>query len=216
MTGLTLLVLSIGIADSINPATVAAALYLALGHDGVRSVAAFTAGVFTVYLTGGIALTLGPASAVPNPGATVKHLIELGLGLATLVFAVVLWLTRSQIARRLMREQRRFRGSPFLLGVTIMAIELLTAFPAFAAIAAIVASGRGPLTEVLLLVLFNVAFVVPLLGILALRATAGDRGRAQLERLRLWIERRAAILLTALALAIAAALLLAGGIGLAF
>ena len=215
MTGLALLVLAIGIADSINPSTVAPALYLALGHDGVRSVAAFTAGVFTVYLAGGIALTLGPASAVPNPGATLKHLIEIGLGLGTLAFALVLWLTRGRIARRLADEERRVRGAPVLLGAAIMAVELPTAFPLFAAIAAIVASGRGPVTEVLLIVLFTVAFVTPLLAILGVRAAAGAPGRARLERLRLSLERRAPVLLPALALAIAAALLLAGGIGLA-
>jgi cytochrome c biogenesis protein CcdA len=215
LIALALLVLSIGIADSINPSTVAPALYLALGRDAVRSLAGFTAGVFAVYFAGGVVLTLGPLSAVPNPGATVKHLIELGLGAGTLLFALALWLTRAQIARRLVREERRVRGSPVLLGATIMAFELPTAFPYFAAIAAIVASGRCAVTEVLLLVLFNAAFVAPLVAVLALRAAAGERGEARLERLRLLLERHAAVLLPALALAIAAALLLVGGIGLA-
>src|SRR5581483_2032460 len=215
LTALALLVLSIGVADSINPSTVAPALYLALDRDGVRRLAGFTAGVFGVYFAGGVVLTLGPLSAVPDPGATVKHLIELGLGAGTLVFAAGLWLTRAHVARRLAREERRIRRSSFLLGATIMAVELPTAFPYFAAITAIVASGRGRATEVLLLVLFNVAFVAPLVAVLAMRAAAGTRGEVRLERVRLLLDGHAPVLLPALALAIAAALLLVGGIGLA-
>jgi len=215
LTALALLVLSIGVADSINPSTVAPALYLALDRDGVRRLAGFTAGVFGVYFAGGVVLTLGPLSAVPDPGATVKHLIELGLGAGTLVFAAGLWLTRAHVARRLAREERRIRRSSFLLGATIMAVELPTAFPYFAAITAIVASGRGRATEVLLLVLFNLAFVAPLVAVLAVRAAAGTRGEVRLERVRLLLDGHAPVLLPALALAIAAALLLVGGIGLA-
>jgi cytochrome c biogenesis protein CcdA len=215
VVALAALVLSIGLADSINPSTVAPALYLALGKDAVKSLAGFTAGVFCAYLLGGVALTLGPGSAVPHPGATLTHLIELGLGGGTLAFALALWLGRAQIARRLAQEERRIGRSSLLLGATIMAVELPTALPYFAAIAAIVASGRGPVTQVLLLVLFNAAFVAPLLAILVLRARAGARGRARLETLRLRLERGAPVLIPALALVIAVALLLVGGIGLA-
>jgi cytochrome c biogenesis protein CcdA len=214
LIALALLVLSIGIADSINPSTVAPALYLALGRDAIRSLAGFTAGVFGVYLAGGIALTLGPGSAIPHPGPTVKHLIELALGAGTLLFAIALWLTQARVAR-LTRERRPTGGSSLLLGATIMAVELPTAFPYFAAIAAIVASGRGPVADVLLLVLFNTAFVAPLLAIIVLRAAAGARGRAQLEELRRRLERHAPLVLPLLLVAIAAALLLVGGVGLA-
>jgi cytochrome c biogenesis protein CcdA len=212
---LALLVLSIGIADSINPSTIAPALYLALGRGAVRNLLGFTAGVFGVYLAGGIVLTLGPGEAIPHPGTRLKHVIELALGAATIVFALGVWLTRSQIARRLAGEERRIRGSTAALGATIMAAELPTALPYFAAIAAIVASGRGPVTQVLLLVLFNVAFVAPLLAIIALRARAGPGGEARLDALRLWLVRHATVLLPGILVAIAAALLLVGGIGLA-
>jgi cytochrome c biogenesis protein CcdA len=215
LIALALLVLSIGIADSINPSTVAPALYLAIRRDAVKSLLAFTLGVFGVYLAGGVVLTLGPGEAIPHPGTRLKHLIELALGGATLLFALAAWLTRRQIAARLAGEERRVRRSAALLGATIMAAELPTAFPYFAAIAAIVASGRSAVTQVLLLVLFNVAFVTPLLAITAMRARTGALGQARLDGLRRWLERNAAVLLPALLLAIAVALLLAGGIGLA-
>jgi cytochrome c biogenesis protein CcdA len=215
MLALALLVVSIGLADAINPSTVAPALYLALGRHAVRSLLGFTAGVFGVYLAGGILLTLGPGRAIPHPSAELKHIVELALGGAMIIFAVALWLTRSHIARRLAGEERRIRGSAALLGATIMAAELPTAFPYFAAIAAIVASGHGPVTDILLLVLFNVAFVSPLLAITAVRARAGPRGEARLDALRLWLVRRAPVLLPVVLLVVAVALLLVGGIGLA-
>ena len=96
-----------------------------------------------------------------------------------------------------------------------MVVELPTAFPYFAAIAAIVASGRGDLAQFLLLVLFNVAFVVPLLGILGVRALAGERGRRRLEAWRARLDRRAGELIPAVLAVIAAVLLLVGGVGLA-
>ena len=59
MLGLTLLVASIAIADSINPSTVIPALWLAGGSSSGR-LASYTRGVFLVYLAGGIVLLFGP------------------------------------------------------------------------------------------------------------------------------------------------------------
>jgi cytochrome c biogenesis protein CcdA len=213
--GLVLLVFSIGVADSVNPSTVGPALYLSLREDAARQLSAFTAGVFGVYLLGGIVLTLGPARALPHPGPHGRHLVEVGLGVALLVFAAALWVARGLVAHHLAHSQNRVGRAPFLLGAGIMAVELPTAFPYFAAIAAIAASGRSRTEEIALLVLFNVLFVAPLLAMIALRGLAGERGRQSLDSLRMWLDRRAPVFLPALIFVIAVALLLVGGIGLA-
>src|SRR5947209_16427507 len=74
------LVVSIGLADSLNPTTVGPALYLAAGNRPRRSVIRFTLAVFVVNLLGGLVLTLGPGEAilalVPRPGATVRYILE--------------------------------------------------------------------------------------------------------------------------------------------
>ncbi len=71
MVHLLSLVLLIGVIDSLNPATVAPALYLAGGHSPHRGLLGFIAGVFTVNLAGGILLALGPGQAIlalaPHP-----------------------------------------------------------------------------------------------------------------------------------------------------
>src|SRR5947199_520642 len=103
MLALVALVISVGIVDSLNPSTVGPALYLATAPDGTRRLAGFTAGILAVGLAGGLVLTLGPGqailAAVPRPGRTTTHAIELGLGAAALLFALVLWLRRAAVAR---------------------------------------------------------------------------------------------------------------------
>ena len=69
--------------------------------------------------------------------------------------------------------------SSALLGVTIAAVELPTAFPYFAAIAAIVGSGYGPGHQVFYVAVYNVCFVLPMLLILAVLTFAGDRAETR-------------------------------------
>jgi len=75
------LVVSIGLADSLNPTTIAPAMYLATGERPRRQVTEFTLGVIVVYLAGGILIALGPGqlllSLVPKPDAEDRHVIEI-------------------------------------------------------------------------------------------------------------------------------------------
>src|SRR5689334_2652613 len=96
--------ISVGLADSINPSTVGPALYLTTAHRRVVRVVQFTVGVFIVELAAGIVLTIGPGrlllGLVPHPRGTVRHIIELVAGLVLLAVAVALWLGRRNLARR--------------------------------------------------------------------------------------------------------------------
>jgi cytochrome c biogenesis protein CcdA len=211
MLALLVLALSVGIADSINPSTVGPALYLASGANAVRAVAQFIVGAFVVYTTGGIVLTLGPGQAMPQPGHHLVRLLELGLGAGAVLLAVVLWLVRARVARRLTRHKASGGGrAPLLLGAGIMAVELPTAFPYFAVIVAVAGSGRSVVDQVTALLVFNLAFIAPLLGILALRAFAGERGTQALESWRRRIDDHGAQILPALVLVIGIVLLALG------
>src|SRR5579884_826110 len=158
------LVVSIGLADSLNPTTIAPALYLASGDRPRARVTEFTIAVFAVYFVGGALIALGPGqlllSLVPTPDAEDRHVIEIIAGVAMLVVAAALWLGRGRLADRELPQVRTERKSSAILGATITAVELPTAFPYFAAIAAIVGSGLSPLKQLVLLVLFNVCFVL--------------------------------------------------------
>jgi hypothetical protein len=196
------LVVSIGLADSLNPTTIAPALYLATGEQARTRVAEFTLGVFVVYLLGGAAIALGPGqlvlALVPKPDAEDRHVLEVIAGAGLLLAAAVLWRQRARLAGRQIPDLRGEGKSSAILGATITAVELPTAFPYFAAIAAIVGSGLGPARQLFLLVLFNFCFVLPLIGIVGTLAFAGRRAERMLAVGRDFLERHWPLVLAGL------------------
>ncbi len=195
---------SIGLADSINPSTIGPALYMAGGPHARERVLRFTIGVFLVYLVGGLAIALGPGqlllSVVPRPDHEDRAVLEIIAGVAMLVASFFLWRHRDRLSSRQPRPITPEGKSSALLGATITAIELPTAFPYFAAIAAIVGSGYDIPRQVFLLVLFNVCFVLPLVAIVAVLALAPDRAQQMLTNARDWLAARWPWLLATLAL----------------
>src|ERR1700730_1629716 len=193
MLTLTALVASIGAADALNPSTLAPALFFAVGPHGRRVVAGFALGVFAVSLAGGLALTFGPGQAlltrVSKPSPHTVHLIELVAGAALLPAAALLWHARARVAARLARSSQTGERSAWLLGAGIMAVELPTAVPYFAAIAAIVESGHSDTTQILLLLLFNAAFIAPLILLLVILTLTGARGAQSAARARVRLAR---------------------------
>lgn len=214
------IVISIGIADSLNPTTIAPALYLASGRDARRRVAEFTAGVFAVYLFGGIVIALGPGqllvSLVPHPGRHLSYVLEIVAGVAMLTAAAFLWGYRDRLGRRQTGGEIKIeRRSSVLLGATITAVELPTAFPYFAAIAAIIGSYDGILQQILLLVVFNLCFVAPLLAILGILEFARDDAQRVLTDLRTRLEAHWPQVVAILALTAGVFVTLLGATGLA-
>jgi cytochrome c biogenesis protein CcdA len=201
MIELLVVVGTIGLLDGINPTTLGPALYLASGPSPRRSLAAFTAAVFGVSLVGGLAIALGPGqlllSAVPHPTHRVRHVIEIVLGAALLLGAALTWRLRHRLDR-VSGKLPSDASSAAALGAGIMAVELPTAVPYFGAIAAIVGSDRSIGTQILLIVYYNVLFVLPLLAILAALTYAGPRALKRLRRAGDWLRRRTAALLAIL------------------
>jgi cytochrome c biogenesis protein CcdA len=219
MLHLIALVVSIGLADSLNPSTIAPALYLAAGKRAREQVTEFTFGVFAVYLLGGMAIALGPGqlvlSLVPHPDKEDRYILEIVAGAAMLAAAAFLWGYRDRLAQRKMPAVKTEGRSSAVLGAVITAVELPTAFPYFAAIAAIVGSGLDIARQAVLLVMFNVCFVLPLLGIVATLAFAGDRAQELLAVGRRKLEAHWPALLAGLALLAGAFVLTLGITGLA-
>jgi len=180
--------ISVGLADSLNPSTVGPALYIATGRHRVWRVTQFTIGVFSVSFVGGIVLTIGPGrlllGLVPHPQGTVRHVIELVAGVALLVMAAAIFVGRRSLAHRELPGRGGGGRSAMVTGASIAAIELPTAAPYFAVIAVIagiVASSASIPQEIGLLLLYNIAFVVPLLAIIAVMLLAGRRADPWLQ-----------------------------------
>lgn len=199
------LVLSIGLADSMNPSTIAPGLYLAMGKQPRSGLLQFTLGVFAVNFLGGAVVALGPGEAVlalvPKPDGTARHIGETVAGVVMLIAAAVLWRRRETLARRHHLPSPPSEGkSAALLGMTIAGVELPTAFPYFAAIAAIVDSGFDPVRQLVLICIYNLAFVLPLLVMLVTLMLAPARATSILQAARDFLERRWPALLAGLAL----------------
>jgi hypothetical protein len=198
MFGLTLLVGSIGVADSINPSTVAPALYLASRPRAV-GLAVFIAGVFGVYLAGGIVLLLGPGpqliAALRDIGPQVERLSEAGAGAVLLALAILAWRARGRpvgSGRTLPAPTRR---SAFLFGAGISAVELPTAFMYFGAVSAILGSHAALPARIGLVVAYNALFVLPLVAVLFVRVHAGAQAEQRLAAAGAWVRRGAPVAL---------------------
>ena len=197
------LAVSIGLADSLNPSTIVPALYLATGEHPRQRVIQFTVGVFVVYFVGGAAIALGPGalllSLVPHPSHTTRYVLEVVAGAAILIGGVFLWLHRTRLGEREPPDISGGGRGTWLLGATITIVELPTAFPYFAVIAAIVGSGLGPVRQLTLLLIFNVCFVLPLLAIVAVLTFGGERTDRLLAAGRDFLQRRWPVVLSVLA-----------------
>jgi cytochrome c biogenesis protein CcdA len=214
------LMISIGFADSLNPTTIAPALYLATNEENARNqVAQFTMAVFVVYLVGGLAVALGPGqlllALVPHPSKHLGYVLEIVAGVAMLTASMFLWSYREHLAQRKAPEVKTDGRSSAILGATITAVELPTAFPYFAAIAAVVGSGQDVVRQIMLILLFNICFVAPLLAIIATLTFAGPDAVRLLIRGREFLERRWPTVLAVLALIAGIFVTLLGVTGLA-
>jgi len=212
------IVIGIGLVDSANPSTIVPALYLAAGQHAVRSLAGFIVGVFATNLAAGVILALGPGeairAAVPSPGQHARHLILIAVGGLTLILAAVLWFQRARVAHHVRTSSNRLDRSSLIVGAGIVVVELPTAIPYFAVIATVVGSGRPAPTQVVLLAVFNLCFVLPLLAILGLRTLASPRALELLARMRAGIDRFLARLAPALVFVVGVTLIAVGTYGI--
>lgn len=190
---------------------------LAVGEHAIRRVAAFTAGVWAASTVGGLVIlfALGRTLLVriAHPSAHARHVIELAIGLVLLTAGLALWLLRHRIRARVGRAPKGGGRSSLLLGAGIMAIELPTAFPYFAAILATLGAAHGAILQTLVIVLYNVVFVVPLLVILGVVAVTGNRYLGRLRRLFDALEERLPSLLPIGVASIGAALIVVSVLG---
>jgi cytochrome c biogenesis protein CcdA len=185
------LVASIALADSVNPSTVLPALYLSTAPHAVRKIASFTAGVALTSAAFGVIFVAGPGQLIlgvlPHPTENAKHLVEVGVGIALIALAIALWRHGERLTERIPKGESEGRRGSFALGAGIMALELPTAFPYFAALAAIIGSDRSLPIQIGYVLLFNAIFVLPEVAILMLRARATDRAERRLQKIGDWV-----------------------------
>jgi cytochrome c biogenesis protein CcdA len=183
-----LIVAGIAVVDSLNPGTIAPALVLAVSAHPVRRVLEFAAGFFVVNVAGGILIAAG-LSALPAPSHNLKHIAAVVAGVALLVAAVVLLRAHGRHTRpKPEKKPMRVRsGSAVFLGAGLALAELPTAFPYFAAIAAIDAADLNRVQEFALIAGFNVLFLTPVLVIAGLIAFFPGAWQRFIDPFRRWM-----------------------------
>jgi hypothetical protein len=215
VTALALLAVGVGLVDGVNPSTVAPAIVLGLRPKGQTLLASFAAGVFVVSTAAGVAIVLGPGRFLlrhaPHLSAHAEHVLALVAGAGLLAAAALVWSHRHAASRVLGGRTGDSPTAAAGLGAGIMAVELPTAFPYLAVLAALVASRETLTVQLGLVLLYNVAFLAPLGLIGLLRLIAGASAAGLLARLGAAVVAYGpAVIVAALALA-GSALLVYGG-----
>jgi len=216
MPALALAVIAIALPDSLNPSLIVAAVYLALGDRPVRRTVLFTIATFAVTLAGGLAIALGLGdlilSLLPKLSHTAKWDVAIVVGVVVMCGGAVIWWRREALAADPgTTHEPSSHGSALLMGAGIAGVELLTAFPYFAAIAMVLGSSVAAPSKVFLLVLYNLIYVIPLIAIVVVRAVMGENGAELLVPVSNWIQTRWPIVVAPVA-GVAGAALTAYGI----
>ncbi len=188
---LALVVSAIALPDSINPSLILTDLYLAAGPRPVRRTAMFAIAVFVVTLLGGVLIMLGVAelvrSLLPRLSAEVKYALIVAGGVSLALGGLAIWVKRDALTFRRSPKTKRKKNhgqSAVLTGAGIAGVELVTAFPYFAAISIIVGSSASSPAKVLLLGIYNLVYVLPLIGISIICAVMGPGASGFLNRIR--------------------------------
>jgi cytochrome c biogenesis protein CcdA len=188
MLKLVITVVAIALPDSINPSLIGGELFVATGERPRRRVAAFALAAWSVTFVVGLALGLGLGdlilSFLPKPGATAKYALITAAGVVLTVGGAVIWIRHKALASS--EPTSMPHGSAGVIGAGIAGVELLTAFPYFAAIALIVGSGVPAAGKLSLLVLYCVVYMLPLIVIAVLFAVMGERAESVLKPVGDW------------------------------
>ena len=190
------IVISIGLADSLNPTTIAPALYMATGERGRERVAEFTLAVFARLLPGwrggrGRAPARLIRPLIPHPHHHIANAIEVAVGVAMIGVAGMLWRHRHRLsdrgaaALRSAREVRVGCWAPRSPRSSCLP-RSRTSRRSPRSSGPDVDAGARPGAAALL---FNVCFVLPLIGIWATLTFAPDRSERLLSIGRAFLER---------------------------
>jgi cytochrome c biogenesis protein CcdA len=192
MLKLAIAVVAIALADCVNPSLIGGELFVATGRHARRQTVVFTLAAWTVTFVLGLALALGLGdlllSLLPKPGHQVRYGLITAAGIVLVVGAAVVWIRRrALVSTDASDEPRQSHRPAALMGAGIAGVELLTAFPYFAAIAMIAGSGVSDVGKLSLLVLYCVIYTLPLIAIAGLIAVMGERAESILRPVGDWL-----------------------------
>ncbi|MEJ1116699.1 GAP family protein [Paenarthrobacter sp. CCNWLY172] len=183
--GLLWAILGLGLADSLNPATIVTItlILLTVRKHPVTSALSFVVGALSTVFILGTVIFLGAGAAADTVSDGLAWLRRI----VFLVAAVTLFITGY---RRLKDRPRKGIGLPswfgigtaFPFGVLVTGADLPNAFPYFIAIERMVDADTSTGTGLLVLAGYAIIYCVPCLILLALGIAHGDKVRKNFKR----------------------------------
>lgn len=179
-------VMAIAAIDSLNPTATALQVYLLTTPKPVVRSIAFITGIFLAYWMVGLLGTLGFARFIQWVLVTQRewvYIIQFILGIALLYTGCTLNSSSN--------AHQPFKNEPnslqpihtFLLGMSVTLLEAPTAFPYLAAIERIARTKLSLLDLAGLLSIYNLVFVMPLVGLLSIYIAFQSRSVELLQRI---------------------------------
>lgn len=188
MSGALLGVLALALLDSINPSALAVTIYLLItSRPYTARVLTYIAAIFCTYLTIGVAMMLGLDAVLGWAGDLLESPVVYGaqgiIGGAMLIYAIAAPDPKIEDVPQTRVATRSGLIGIALLGVTITAVELVTAFPYFGAIGILTREGLSLPEWLPVLIMYNVIFVLPPLALLTIYRLFGQRLEERFRRL---------------------------------
>jgi hypothetical protein len=192
MTDLLSLI-ALGIADALNPFSIAAVVYLLTTDKPFERSATFIIGTFLFYFIGGIAMMEGWTQILKNILPVLPVWIPI-------LFYVIAGIACLAIAQHLRLRAKKGDGKQyvsianlslrtiFLFAIASTLSDLPTAIPYFVALDIIAHGDSGIIKKIGLLSLYNLIYIGPLALLLIIKMSADERVPAVFLKIRQGIE----------------------------
>lgn len=213
-----LTIIGLGIADALNPFSIAAMAFLLTTDKPFERGATFIIGTLLVYFPGGIALLQGWTavlkSILPSLPAWVLPAAYIISAIACFGFAFYLyWQSRSADGKLKTAPSNLSLMATLIFAIASTLSDLPTALPYFAAVNAISGVSTELTHQLSLLAFYNLVYISPLILMLMISVLAGTKTKASLEKVRSAVDWSFAHLLPQV-IALLGAYLFAKGVGL--
>jgi cytochrome c biogenesis protein CcdA len=162
-------ILLLAAVDSLNPASITGAIYLA-GSGPIARLRPFLVAVYSTYLSFGLALMLGPSaalqSALSDSPTILGPAVDVAVGGLLVGMGICSW--RRRPPRRRVSDApagTRLRRSAFALGVLSTLADLPTAGPLLVATALLAETNANVAVKATDLSLYNLVYISPIVAV---------------------------------------------------
>jgi cytochrome c biogenesis protein CcdA len=200
--------ITLALMDSLNPSTIAAQVFLLLGvKKPVSRVVSFILGTFVMYTAFGfvVVFVIGqPIKGYIYDMGSTDYIILLAIGIILIAVGTALVFSRYIVKGGHSKSEGYMRKAmapmlamlktlnpvhTFFFGMGTTAFDLPTSAFYFVAIASIIEAGTDPYEMIVLLLLYNLLYILPLVLILFIYLIAKNRSEPLMNRINMAISK---------------------------